>query len=111
MYLLYRISVERQVKKKASRVSEAAVARKNMDMDVRKLAEARRILGAATETETVDRALDYVVFQGEVFAALDRLADAGGVTRCLRISLKNTLLIGGDGRLRARHQRLHRRSP
>jgi hypothetical protein len=65
--------------KKVGRVSEPAVARKNMDMDVRKLAEARRILGARTETEAVDRALDYVVFQDEVFAAIDRLADAGGV--------------------------------
>jgi hypothetical protein len=51
-----------------------------MDMDVHKLAEARRILGARTETETVDRALDYVLFQSEEFAALDRLAKAGGVT-------------------------------
>lgn len=68
------------MKKKPARVSEPAIARKNMDMDVHKLAEARRILGARTETEAVDRALDYVVFQGEVFAALDRLADAGGVS-------------------------------
>lgn len=65
--------------KKVSRVSEPAVARKNMDMDVRKLAEARRILGASSDTEAVDRALDAVVYQDQVFAALDRLADAGGV--------------------------------
>lgn len=66
--------------RKASRVSEPAVARKNMDMDVHKLAEARRILGARNDTEAVDRALDAVVYQDEVFSALDRLADAGGVT-------------------------------
>lgn len=66
--------------KKPNRVSEPAVARKNMDMDVRKLVEARRILGARNDTEAVDRALDAVVYQGEVFAALDRLAEAGGVT-------------------------------
>ena len=53
--------------------------RKNMDMDARKLAEARRVLGAHTETETVDRALDYVLFQADVFAALDRLAALGGL--------------------------------
>ena len=46
----------------------------------RKLAEARRILGARNDTEAVDRALDAVVYQDEVFAALDRLAAAGGVT-------------------------------
>jgi len=65
--------------KKVGRVSEPAVARKNMDMDVRKLAEARRILGASTDTEAVDRALDAVMYQDEVFAALDRLAEVGGV--------------------------------
>ncbi|MGH7616576.1 MAG: hypothetical protein ACREPM_05050 [Gemmatimonadaceae bacterium] len=65
--------------KKPSRVSETALARKNMDMNVHTLAEARRILGTRSDTETIHRALDYVVFQGEVFEALDRLADAGGV--------------------------------
>ena len=42
----------------------ASRVRKNMDMDAAKLAAAQRVLGARTETETVDRALDYVVFQG-----------------------------------------------
>ena len=54
-------------------------ARKNMDIDVGKLQEARRILGTRTDTETVDQALDLVIFQGEVFSALDRLAAAGGI--------------------------------
>lgn len=53
--------------------------RKNMDMDARKLAAAQALLGARTETETVDLALDYVVFQGEVLAALDHLAALGGL--------------------------------
>jgi Arc/MetJ family transcription regulator len=53
-------------------------ARKNMDMDAEKLARAQKVLGARTETEAVDMALDYVVFQGEVFDALDRLAAAEG---------------------------------
>ena len=66
--------------KKAGRVSEPAVTRKNMDMDARKLAEARRILGARNDTEAVDRALDAVVYQDAVFAALDRLVEAGGVS-------------------------------
>ncbi|MGH7621128.1 MAG: hypothetical protein ACREMU_02210, partial [Gemmatimonadaceae bacterium] len=44
--------------------------RKNMDMDAEKLAKAQALLGARTETEAVDRALDYVLFQGEVFGAL-----------------------------------------
>jgi Arc/MetJ family transcription regulator len=53
--------------------------RKNMDMDAEKLARAQKLLGARTETETVDMALDYVLFQGEVFDALDRLAAVGGL--------------------------------
>ena len=53
--------------------------RKNMDMDPHKLAEAQRVLGARSETETVDMALDYVLFQSEVCGALDRLAALGGL--------------------------------
>jgi Arc/MetJ family transcription regulator len=53
--------------------------RKNMDMDPAKLAAAQRVLGARSETETVDLALDYVASLGEEFAALDRLAALGGL--------------------------------
>lgn len=54
-------------------------ARKNMEMDTAKLEAARRILGVRTEKETVDKALDLVVFRSEVLSALDRLAEAGGI--------------------------------
>lgn len=64
--------------RRAGRVSETIV-RKNMDMDARKLEAARRILGTATDTETVDQALDLVVYRAEVMDALDRLAAAGGL--------------------------------
>jgi hypothetical protein len=57
----------------------ATRVRKNMDMDAAKLGAARAILGARNETETVDRALDYVIAIGEEFAALDRLAELGGL--------------------------------
>lgn len=50
-----------------------------MDMDPEKLAKAQDVLGARNETETVDMALDYVLFQGEVFDSLDRLAALGGL--------------------------------
>lgn len=53
--------------------------RKNMDMDAEKLAQAQRVLGTRSETETVDLALEYVLYQAEVFDALDRLAAAGGL--------------------------------
>ena len=64
---------------KRHRVSEPVLVRKNMDMAADKLELARHYLGARTDTEAVDRALDAVIFQGQVFEALDRLAAAGGV--------------------------------
>lgn len=60
--------------------------RKNMDMDAAKLAKAQHLLGATSETETVDMALDYVVFQGEVFGAMDRLAALGGLEEPFGVS-------------------------
>ena len=66
-------------KPKARRVAEPAVARKNMDMDVNKLDTARRILGARTDTEAVDRALDYVISENREITALDRLYELGGL--------------------------------
>ena len=53
--------------------------RKNMDMDPGKLRDAQRVLGTRSETETVDRALDQVVYVSEVFTALDALAALGGL--------------------------------
>lgn len=50
-----------------------------MDMDPAKLVEAQALLGARSETETVDLALDYVLFQGSVMSSLDRLASLGGL--------------------------------
>ncbi len=74
------------VKRNRAAATDVAVAagavkwtRKNMEMDAAKLEAARRILGVRTEKETVDRALDQVVFRSEVLSALDRLAAAGGI--------------------------------
>jgi hypothetical protein len=52
--------------------------RKNMAMHQRKLTQAQRLLGAANETETVDRALDLVLGRERVRKAMDRAAAAGG---------------------------------
>jgi hypothetical protein len=66
-------------KPKIGKVAEPALARKNMDMDVRKLDAARRILGARSDTEAVDRALDYVISENLELSALDRLFELGGL--------------------------------
>jgi hypothetical protein len=63
--------------KSAPRRSRPTWVRKNMAMDQRKLALAQRFLGTRTETETVDAALDLLVFQAEVFAGLDTVAASG----------------------------------
>jgi hypothetical protein len=62
-----------------ARTRNNRIARKNMDMDTSKLRRARVLLGARTETETVDRALDLVLFQADLDNAIDRLAAVGGL--------------------------------
>jgi hypothetical protein len=53
--------------------------RKNMLIDQRKLDIARRELGAASETDAVDRALDLAAFRREVTRGLAALRKAGGL--------------------------------
>jgi hypothetical protein len=67
--------------RRAATKDSASWKRKNMLMDQRKLERARAILGVASETDTVDAALDLVVFRGEVLAGIDRLVAAGGLDR------------------------------
>ena len=43
-----------------------ALRHKHVQLDQRKLDRARRALGARTETETLDRALDIVVMEADI---------------------------------------------
>jgi hypothetical protein len=56
--------------------------RKNVILDQRKIDRAKRLLGAATETEAISRALDAVTemarFQAEVEAGMNILIGRGG---------------------------------
>lgn len=52
--------------------------RKNLWISQSKLDTAKKELGAATETEAIDRALDLVVFQREVRQGLKAMAGRGG---------------------------------
>jgi hypothetical protein len=54
-------------------------ARKNLNIDQRKLDVARKTLGAKTETETVDAALDAIAFRKELSEGVQRLRAAGGL--------------------------------
>jgi hypothetical protein len=53
--------------------------RKNLNIDQRKLDVARKALGAKTETETVDAALDAIAFRKELSEGVRRLRAAGGL--------------------------------
>ena len=57
--------------------------RKNLILDQGKIDRAKKVLGAATETETITRALDAVTdlarFRMEADAALDGLVGKGGL--------------------------------
>ncbi|MDP9012927.1 MAG: hypothetical protein M3O41_09800 [Pseudomonadota bacterium] len=53
--------------------------RKNLNIDQRKLDVARKALGAKTETETVDAALDAIAFRKEISEGVQRLRTAGGL--------------------------------
>jgi len=55
--------------------------RKNYYLDERKIKKAKTILGARTETQTIDAALDLVVFRKEILESLEKVAGKGGVEK------------------------------
>lgn len=55
----------------------ASARRKNIVIDQAKLRRAQAVLQARTETETIDKALDQVVFGQEVVAAILETAGRG----------------------------------
>ncbi len=75
--------MSRSVKQRATR-KRATMRRKNLILDQAKIDRAKRILGAATETETIHRALEAVTdvarFRTEVGRGLDALLGRGGFT-------------------------------
>ena len=55
--------------------------RKNYYLDERKIKRAKTILGARTETEAIDTALDLVVFRKEILDSLKKVAGKRGVEK------------------------------
>lgn len=55
--------------------------RKNFVLDEKKVRRVRVILGKKTETETIDAALDLLVFKKEILASLEKVAGKGGVEK------------------------------
>ena len=55
--------------------------RKNYYLDERKIKRAKTILGARTETQAIDAALDMVVFRKQILESLEKVAGKGGVEK------------------------------
>ncbi|MGH7319374.1 MAG: hypothetical protein ACRELA_07075, partial [Candidatus Rokuibacteriota bacterium] len=67
-----------------ARIAMPVVRHKHVQLDQRKLERARRALGARTETETLERALDLVLAEADIDAALRRARGTGGIRRVFR---------------------------
>ena len=61
-----------------------ALRHKHVRIDQAKLARARKVLGAATETETLDRALTLVVSEAEIDSSLREGAGRGRLKKLFR---------------------------
>jgi len=58
-----------------------ALRHKHVQLDQRKLDRARRVLGARTETETLERALDIVVAEADIDRVLRSARGKGKIRR------------------------------
>jgi hypothetical protein len=63
---------------------KAGKVRKNLRLTQAKINRAQRILGTATETETIEEALDLVAFRQEVLEGVRRAAGARAMRDVLR---------------------------
>lgn len=59
------------------RRTQPEIRRKNLNLDQAKLDRAVELLGARTETDALDQALDLVIFHQEAVAGLRALAGRG----------------------------------
>jgi len=57
---------------------------KHVQLDQGKLNRARRILGAKTETEALERALDIVVSEADIDTALKKVRGKGRIRKVFR---------------------------
>lgn len=57
--------------------AEEAPMRKNYRLRQSRIDRAMRVLGTSTETETIERALDLVVFRGELVEGVRAMRGAG----------------------------------
>jgi len=60
-----------------------SVRHKHLKIDQRKLDRAKKLLGVATERETIDRALDTVLADAAIVAAHTKVRKVGGLADAL----------------------------
>jgi hypothetical protein len=60
---------------------KANMKRKNYYLDETKIRRVRTILGAKTETEAIDTALNLIVFKKNILKSLEKVAGKGGVEK------------------------------
>ncbi len=65
-------------------MSNAASRRRYVELDPRKLSQARTYLGTKDDAETVNRALDLVVAEAEIDAALRATGGKGRLRKVFR---------------------------
>jgi hypothetical protein len=65
-------------------VKNTALRHKHLQLDQGKLDRAKRILGAKTETEALDRALNLVVSEASVDTTLRRIRGKGRIRKVFR---------------------------
>ncbi len=70
----------RRARRSQRRTEEPSIRRKNLNIDQSKLDRVRDVLGARTETEAIDQALDIVLFRDELVEGIRRIGGTGGVT-------------------------------
>ena len=58
-----------------------AVKRKNYYLDEIKIRKVQKILGTKTETETLDKALEIIMFRTELLDSLKKVSGKGGVQK------------------------------
>jgi hypothetical protein len=62
----------------------ASLRHKHLQLDQKKLDRARRILGAKTETEALDRALSIVVNEADIDTTLRKIRGKGRIRKVFR---------------------------
>jgi len=67
-----------------SKAPKGTLRHKHMKLDQAKLTQAKRILGAGTERETVEQALELVIAEAELDNLLESLKGTGTVKKVFR---------------------------